>query len=152
MYIYIYLYAVELKTGPMFVKTGPTFCFCLTFHPPCRKKRIFKKKQKTTPKTQFYKLKMVQLCCATYLDQRFNLYLDQFLTFKLCIFLMFSFLGLKPLIIVPSAKNAKLKETQKRKKTLFVNTPVLTVLVKMSVFCIFHFCCFFVISIFQRCF
>ena len=33
-----------------------------------------------------------------------------------------------------SAKHAKLKETQKRKKTLFVNTPGLTVLVKMSVF------------------
>ena len=52
------------------------------------------------------------------------------------------------------SKNAKLKETQKkRKKTLFVNTPVLTVLVKMSVFfCIFHFCCFWNFHVFQRCF
>ena len=34
-------------------------------------------------------------------------------------------------------QNAKIKETQKRKNTLFVNTPVLTVLVKMSVFLAF---------------
>ena len=33
-----------------------------------------------------------------------------------------------------SAKDAKVKETQKRKKTLFVNTTVLIALVKMSVF------------------
>ena len=43
-----------------------------------------------------------------------------------------------------SAKHAKLKETQKRKKTLFVNTPVLTVLVKMSVF----FSAFFIFAVF----
>ena len=63
----------------------------------------------------------------------FNLYLHQFLTYKIC---YFCFL-LKPLFISVFSKNAKFKETQK--KTLFVNTIVLTALVKMSVFCIFSF-------------
>ena len=44
----------------------------------------------------------------------------------------------------------KLKETQKRKKTLFVNTPVLTVLVKMSVFSAFLIFAVFGISMFFR--
>ena len=36
--------------------------------------------------------------------------------------------------MVFSANNANFKETEKENKTLFVNAPVLTVLVKMSVF------------------
>ena len=50
-----------------------------------------------------------------------------------------------PIFIVFSAKHAKFKETQKRKKTLFVNTIVLNALVKMSVF----FSAFFIFAVFQ---
>ena len=46
----------------------------------------------------------------------FNLYLDQFLTYKICYFLFFFliFLAETPIFIVFSAKNTKFKETQKR--------------------------------------
>ena len=45
------------------------------------------------------------------------------------------------------------KKHKKEQNTLFMNTPVLIVLVKMSVFffCIFHFCCFWNFHVFQRC-
>ena len=71
----------------------------------------------------------------------FNFNLDQFLTLEFCYFFFFLvFWGAEtPIFIVFSAKNAKLQETQKTKKTLFVNTIVLTVLVKMSVFFFLHF-------------
>ena len=90
-----------------------------------------KKKQanKTTKKTQFYKLKTGPIMLRNMLGPVFNLYLDQFLTYKICYFLAET-----PMFIVFSAKTAKFKETQKRKKTLFVNTIVLTALVKVSVF------------------
>ena len=47
----------------------------------------------------------------------FNLYLDQFLTYKICYFLFFLFLwgAETPICIVFSAKAAKHKETPKRK-------------------------------------
>ena len=68
----------------------------------------------------------------------FNLYLDQFLTYRICYFFVFFWGGAETSIfIVLSAKHAKLKETQKRKKTLFVNTIVLIALVKVSVFSAF---------------
>ena len=45
------------------------------------------------------------------------------------------------------------KKHKKERKTLFVNTTVLSALVKMSVFfCIFDFCCFSNFHVFQRCF
>ena len=71
----------------------------------------------------------------------FNLYLDQFLTYKLSSFLFFFLFGgaETPIFIVFSANNAKLKETQKRTITLFVNTIVLTALVKVSFFMHFSF-------------
>ena len=50
----------------------------------------------------------------------FNLYLDQFLTYKICYFFLFFclffFFAETPIFIVFSANNAKLKETQKKKK------------------------------------
>ena len=67
----------------------------------------------------------------------FNFNLDQFLTLEFVIFWVFCLFGLKPLFYSVFSKNAKLKETQKTKNTLFVNTPVLTVLVTMSVFSAF---------------
>ena len=72
----------------------------------------------------------------------FNLYLDQFSTYKMCyVFFVFVF-WLKPHFYSVFSKNAKFKETQKEKKTLFVNTIVLIALVKMSVFLRFSFLLF----------
>ena len=83
----------------------------------------------------------------------FNFNLDQFLTLEFCqffcVFLVFCWAE-TPIFIVFSAKNAKLKETQKRKKTLFVNTIVLTTLVKMSVFSAFLIFAVLGISMFFR--
>ena len=42
-----------------------------------------------------------------------------------------------PILVVFSAKHAKLKETHKEKNTRFVSRPVLTALVKMSLFSAF---------------
>ena len=58
----IYIYAVELKTGPIFafssvlvLETGPSFCFLLLFFEntvlPAERRGFFKKKQKQ--KTHF---------------------------------------------------------------------------------------------------
>ena len=80
----------------------------------------------------------------------FNLYLDQFLTYKICfIFLLFFvFFAKTPIFIVFSAKNTKFEETQKRKNTLFVNTIVLTALVQVSFFSAFFIFVVFSISVF----
>ena len=73
----------------------------------------------------------------------FNLYLDRILTYKICYFFCFVFFwgggGWNPYFYSVFSKKAKNKETQKRKKTLFVNTIVLTALVKMSVFFFLQF-------------
>ena len=104
-------------------------------------------KQKQAKQQQNLKLKAGPIMLRNILGRIFNFNLDQFLTLECCyVFLFFCFFlwAETPIFIVFSAKLAKLKEIQKtKKKTLFVNTPVLTVLVKMSVFfCIFDFCCF----------
>ena len=52
-------------------------------HYPCRKKRIFEKQQK---QTHFYKLKTGPIMLRNILGPIFNLYLDQFLTYKICFF------------------------------------------------------------------
>ena len=83
----------------------------------------------------------------------FNLYLDQLLTYKICYFLLFLFIWAEtPFFIAFSAKNAKFEETQKRKKTLFVNTIVLTALVNVSVFLHFSFLLFFQFPFFSEMF
>ena len=56
------------------------------------------------------------------------------------------------ILIVLSAKHAKLKTHQKDKKTLFVSTPVLTALVKMSVFLYFSFWGFSEFPVFRETF
>ena len=122
-------------------------------HSTCRKKRIFEKQAKNNQtKTLFYKLKTGPIMLRNILGPVFNLYLDQFITYKMCYFCFLFFGAETPIFIVFSANNAKFKETQKRKKTRFVNTIVLTAFVKMSVlfvFCIFHFCCFFNFQFFE---
>ena len=77
---HIYICAVKLKTGPRFaflwVKNWSNLFLFFGFyfpssHYPCRKKRIFEKQAKSTTKKKhiFISYKLVQLCCATYLDQ-----------------------------------------------------------------------------------
>ena len=137
------------------LKTGPSFFFSFSFflfrksHSPCRKKRIFERKNKqknNQKKTHFYKLKAGPIMLRNILGPVFNLYLDQFLTYKICyFFFLLFFLGggaETPMFIVFQLKMQNLKNHKKEKKTLFVNTIVLTALVKMSVF-LSAFCCFF---------
>ena len=81
----------------------------------------------------------------------FNLYLDQFLNYKICyffVFFLFLFLAETPIFIVFSAKIQNLKKHQKRKNTLFVNTIVLTALVQVSFFSAFFIFAVFSISVF----
>ena len=94
-------------------------------------------------------LKIGPILLRNILGPVFTASLDQFLTlgFFLFLFVFFFCLAETPYFLVFSAKNTKFKETQKRKKTLFVSTPVLSALVKMSFFfCIFHSWFFFAIS------
>ena len=84
----IYIYAVELKTGPIFafssVKNWSIFFVFFVFlflksHSPCRKKRIFQKKEeKQTKKTTFLALKTGPILLRNILGPVFNASLDQF--------------------------------------------------------------------------
>ena len=95
------MYAVKLKTGP-------------------RERRIFEKqaKQQQKNKTHFYKLKTGPIMLRNILGPVFNLYLDQFLTYKICYFFVFFVLwgAETPIFIVFSAKNTKFKETHRKEK------------------------------------
>ena len=86
----------------------------------------------------------------------FNLYLDQFLTYKICYFFcffLFFFWAETPIFIVFSAKNAKFKETQKRKKdTICEHNCANCSCQSVRFFCIFHFCCFFNFRFFLKMF
>ena len=157
IYIYLYIYAVELKTGPRFpfykLETGHVFPFFFFIFKnrilPAERRGSLKNKQKQPKKTHCYKLKTGPIMLRNILGPVFNLYLDQFLTYKFVIFCFFCFLGgLKPYFYSVFSKNAKFKETQKRKKTLFVNTSVLTALVKVSVFSAFLIFAVYSISVF----
>ena len=141
---------LKLKSGPFFLFLGG-FIFQKS-RSPCREKRIFEKQAKKQQKRQFLKLKSGPIMLRNITGPLFNFNLDHFLTLEFCYF--FVFLGAEtPIFIVFSAKHAKLKETQQRKKTLFVNTTVLTALVKMSAFFLhFSFLLFFQFPFYQRCF
>ena len=126
------------------LKTGHFFCF-LFFENiilPAERRGFLKNKQKTTTKkTQFLKLKTGPIMLRNILGPVFNFNLDQFLTLEFCYFLVFWGGAETPIFYSVVSKKCKIERNTK--KTLFVNTPVLTVLVKMSVFfCIFDFCCF----------
>ena len=136
------------------LKTGPIFLFFLFFlflkiSFSLQKEEDFSKKEEKQKKKQttFLALKTGPILLRNILGPVFNASLDQFLTLGFLFFFLvffFFFFWLKPLFfIVFSAKNAKFEETQKRKKTLFVSTPVLTALVKMSFFVHFSFLVFF---------
>ena len=87
---------------------------------PAERRGFLKKKnkKKTTKKTHFYKLKTGPIVLRNILGPVFNLYLDQFLTYKICYFFVFFvfFLAETPIFIVFSAKMQKLKKHKKRKK------------------------------------
>ena len=97
--LYIYIYAVKLKTGPRFalfkVKNWSSFLFLfLKISSPCRKKRIFEKQaKKTTKKNTISKVKNWSNYVAQILGPVFNFNLDQFLTldffFLLIVFVFF---------------------------------------------------------------
>ena len=83
----------KLKTGP-FLGGGENLIL------PAERRGFFKNQQTHNQKnTQFYKLKTGPIMLRNILGPVFNLYLDQFLTFKICIILFFFLLGggrLKP--------------------------------------------------------
>ena len=99
----------------------------------------------------FLALKTGPILLRNILGPVFNASLDQFLT--LGFFSCFLFL-LKPLFfIVLSAKNAKFKETQKRKKdTICEHTCASCSCQNVLFLCIFHFWVFCNFQCFQRCF
>ena len=100
------------------LKIGPSlfflfFLFIITYLIlPAERRWFLKNKQKTTKKTTHcYKLKIGPIMLRNMLGPVFNLYLDQFLTYKICYFCLFFFWGgggaETPIFIVFSAKNAK---------------------------------------------
>ena len=94
----IYIYAVELKTGPIFafssVKNWSIFFGFFVFlksHSPCRKKRITKKKTKRTKNDPFLALKTGPILLRNIIGPVFNASLDQFLTLGFFCFFFFVF-------------------------------------------------------------
>ena len=134
---------LKLKIGPFFI--FGFFVFENLVLPAER--RSFKKSKKRTTKT-FLKLKIGPSMLRNILGPVFNFSLDQFLTleFVICLFfLIFLGGGWNLYFNSVSAKMLNWKHYKKEKKTLFVNTLVLTVLV--SAFFIFAV---FRISMFLR--
>ena len=101
--IHIYIYAVELKTGPIFafssVKNWSNFLvfFCFFVFEnlilPAEKKRSFQKKEeKQTKKTTFLALKTGPILLRNRLGPVFNASLDQFFNARFFVFFCFFFL------------------------------------------------------------
>ena len=81
---------------------------------------MFEKQAKNNKKTHFYKLKTGPIMLRNILGPVFNLYLDHFLTYKICYFVLFFWGGAEtPNFIVFSAKHAKTKETQNKNTHLW---------------------------------
>ena len=148
--IHIYIYAVESKLGPkiafFWVKTWSKFssfflcCVSKIFLLSAGRMRCFKtseeKKDKNYP---VLSQNLVQLCCATYLDQVLMQPWTKFWLnlFDICgPFFIFHNM-LKPQFIVFSAKSAFFMPAPKQLGTLFVNTTVLVIFCPF--FCIFVF-------------
>ena len=136
----------KLKAGPIFFIFS--FCYFQKSHFPLERRGCLKNKQKQQPKkTHFYKLKTGPIMLRNILGPVFNLYLDQFLTYKICCFLCFLYFsfGRNPYFIVFSSKHAKFKETQRKKDTICehncANCSCQNVRFFFSAF--FIFCCFF---------
>ena len=93
----LYIYAVELKTGPIFalfeVKNWSIFLGFLVFFlflkisfSLQKEEDFWKTSKKTTKKTQFLKLKTGPIMLRNILGPVFNFNLDQFLTLEFCYF------------------------------------------------------------------
>ena len=141
IYIYIYVCAVESKAGPRFaflkVKKWSRFLvFLVCFKDlllSAGRMILFKTRtKKKSNLTSFFYHKLVQLCCATYLDQ-FLTY--AWTSFWLVKFDKFGRLLNNMLYCVFSNKNAVLSPP-KKSGTLFVNIAVLT----EKHFWVFFFC------------
>ena len=131
------------------------FLFVLFFSFHLQKEEDFSKKKEgkeTQKKTTFLALKTGPGLLRNILGPVFNASLDQFLTLGFLFFfvLFFFFLAETPIFIVFQQQMQNLKKHKKEIKTLFVSTPVLTALVKMSFFCAFFIFGFFAISNFFR--
>ena len=118
-----------------------------------KKKRRKRNKNKTT----FLALKAGPILLRNILGPVFNASLDQFLTLGFFVFFVFFFFFFffaeTPIFIVLSAKNAKFKETQKRKKdTICEHTCANCSCQNVPFLCIFHFWVFCNFQFFQRCF
>ena len=112
MYVYIYIYAVELKTGPIFafssVKNWSKFFFVFLFLKisfSLQKEEDFSKTNEKYTKTKdpFLALKTGPILLRNILGPVFNASLDQFLTlaFLFCFVFFFSFGGAEtPIFIV----------------------------------------------------
>ena len=146
------------------LKTGPIFLFFFVFlflkiSFSLQKEEDFSKKRRKTNKKKktFLALKTGPILLRNILGPVFNASLDQFLTLGfLFFFVFFFFLGggaETPIFIVFSAKNAKFKETQKRKKdTICEHTCANCSCQNVLFLCIFHFWVFCNFQFFQRCF
>ena len=140
------------------LKTGPFFCFFFFVFEnlilPAERRGFFKKKKKKKQKkTTFLALKTGPILLRNILGPVFNASLDQFLTLGFFFFFVFFFFFLAetPIFIVFSAKHAKFKETQKRKKdTICEHTCANCSCQNVLFLCIFHFWVFFAISNFFR--
>ena len=105
---------LKLKTGPFFF----VFLFSKISFSLQKEEDFEKQAKKKQQKKQFLKLKTGPIMLRNILGPVFNFNLDQFLTLEFCYFFFFWGGGgaETPIFIVFSAKNAKLKETQKTKK------------------------------------
>ena len=141
-----------LKTGPIF------FCFVFLFLKisfSLQKEEDFSKKtKKKTPKKKdpFLALKTGPILLRNIIGPVFNASLDQFLTLGFLFFFVFFsfFLAETPIFIVFSAKNAKFKETQKRKKDTICEHFCANCFCQNVLFCAFFIFGFFAISKFFR--
>ena len=152
---YIYIYAVELKTGPMFafssVKNWSKFFFVFLFFLFLKisfslQKEEFSKKEKN--KRPISSVKNWSNFVAQHTWTNFNASLDQFLTLVFFVFFLFFWGGgWNPYFYSVFSKHAKIKETQKRKKDTICEHTCATALVKMSFFCAFFIFVFFFFAI-----
>ena len=97
--IYIYIYAVKLKIGPIValfkVKNWSIFLFFFFENriPPAERRGFWKTSKKDNKKTQFLKLKTGPIMLRNILGPVFNFNLDQFLTLELCYLCVCVFFG-----------------------------------------------------------
>ena len=142
------------------LKTGPYFLFFWFFVfenliLPAERRGFFKKNKKMKPtKNNISSVKTGPILLRNILGPVFNASLDQFLTLGFLFFFVFFcvfffFLAETPIFIVFSAKHAKFKETQKRKKDSICEHTCANCSCQNALFCAFFIFGFFAISNFS---